>query len=75
MRRGALVLWSAKAGYVDNKGAVLKANTYQHLSSANPKVAPYGLAATKVKIVEGEKSPGLAVRCYHWLMGEVRRGA
>lgn len=63
---GTLALWSAKEGYVDDQGAVLKANQYQHLSIANPKAAPYGLAATEVldklklteatqaKIVEGQ---------------------
>lgn len=63
---GTLALWSAKSDYVDAKGDVLKANQYQHLSIANPKAAPYGLAATQVlaklgltdatkaKIVEGQ---------------------
>ena len=63
---GTLALWSAKPGYVDDKGAVLKSNDYKHLSIANPKTAPYGLAATHVldklqlteatkgKIVEGQ---------------------
>jgi molybdate transport system substrate-binding protein len=63
---GTLALWSAKEGYVDDKGDVLKKNEYQHLSIANPKAAPYGLAATQVleklgladatkaKIVEGQ---------------------
>ncbi|WP_080482313.1 molybdate ABC transporter substrate-binding protein [Pseudomonas syringae] len=63
---GTLALWSAKEGYVDNKGEVLKGNKFEHLSIANPKVAPYGLAATQVldklgltdatkpKIVEGQ---------------------
>ncbi|WP_439865566.1 molybdate ABC transporter substrate-binding protein [Pseudomonas syringae] len=63
---GTLALWSAKEGYVDSKGDALKANQYQHLSIANPKTAPYGLAATQVlsklglteatkaKIVEGQ---------------------
>ena len=45
---GTLALWSAKEGYVDSKGDVLKAGQYQHLSIANPKTAPYGLAATQV---------------------------
>ena len=45
---GTLALWSAKEGYVDDKGAVLKANQYQHLSIADAKTAPYGLAATQV---------------------------
>ncbi|WP_095143519.1 molybdate ABC transporter substrate-binding protein [Pseudomonas sp. Irchel s3b6] len=63
---GTLALWSAKDGYVDAKGNVLTSNQYQHLSIANPKAAPYGLAATQVlarlgltdkvknKIVEGQ---------------------
>ena len=63
---GTLALWSAKEGYVDDKGLVLKGNQYQHLSIANPKAAPYGLAATqtldklgltdatKARIVEGQ---------------------
>ncbi len=63
---GTLALWSAQEGYVDSKGEVLKKNEYQHLSIANPKAAPYGLAATQVleklkltdvtkaKIVEGQ---------------------
>ncbi|RJG14151.1 molybdate ABC transporter substrate-binding protein [Pseudomonas cavernicola] len=63
---GTLALWSAKDGYVDAKGEVLKKNQFKHLSIANPKAAPYGLAATQVleklnlskavapKIVEGQ---------------------
>ncbi|CAN1602085.1 molybdate ABC transporter substrate-binding protein [Pseudomonas mediterranea] len=63
---GTLALWSAKNGYVDDQGQVLKNNDFQHLSIANPKAAPYGLAATQVldklgvaaqvkgKIVEGQ---------------------
>ncbi|MBT8767529.1 molybdate ABC transporter substrate-binding protein [Metapseudomonas boanensis] len=63
---GTLVLWSAQAGYVDAKGEVLKNGQFKHLSIANPKTAPYGLAATQVleklgltqavapKLVEGQ---------------------
>jgi molybdate transport system substrate-binding protein len=63
---GALALWSARPGYVDARGDVLKANRFAHLSIANPRTAPYGLAATQVlsklgltqamagKIVEGQ---------------------
>jgi len=63
---GTLALWSPTAGYVDANGQVLKANAYRHLSIANPKAAPYGLAATQVlaqlklteatrdKLVEGQ---------------------
>jgi molybdate transport system substrate-binding protein len=45
---GQLALWSAKAGYVDNKGEVLKQGGYAHLAIANPKLAPYGAAAIEV---------------------------
>ncbi|MBD8494909.1 molybdate ABC transporter substrate-binding protein [Pseudomonas syringae] len=45
---GTLALWSAKEGYVDAKGDILKSDTWQHLSIANPRTAPYGLAATQV---------------------------
>lgn len=63
---GTLALWSAKEGLVDDKGEVLKQGDYRHLSIANPKTAPYGLAATQVldtlglteatrgKLVEGQ---------------------
>ncbi|QDF99402.1 molybdate ABC transporter substrate-binding protein [Azoarcus sp. DD4] len=42
---GKLVLWSAKEGYVDAGGEVLKNGGFKHLSLANPKTAPYGAAA------------------------------
>ena len=42
---GKLVLWSAKPGYVDSKGEVLKKGDFARLSIANPKTAPYGQAA------------------------------
>ena len=44
---GKLVLWSKDAGYVDDKGEVLQKNDFRHIAIANPKVAPYGLAATQ----------------------------
>lgn len=63
---GSLVLWSADASYLDGSDAVLKTGQFKHLSIANPKAAPYGLAATQVldklglteavksKLVEGQ---------------------
>ena len=45
---GTLALWSAKNNYVDGSGRVLSDNQFQHLAIANPKAAPYGLAATQV---------------------------
>lgn len=44
---GRLLLWSPKAGYVDEKGEVLRKGNFRHLSIANPKLAPYGLAAVE----------------------------
>ncbi|MDN5516993.1 MAG: molybdate ABC transporter substrate-binding protein [Pseudomonas sp.] len=63
---GSLVLWSADASYLDCSDEALKAGQFKHLSIANPKAAPYGLAATQVldklglteavksKLVEGQ---------------------
>jgi molybdate transport system substrate-binding protein len=63
---GKLVLWSAKAGRVDDKGTVLKAPDLGKVSFANPKVAPYGAATVQAieklgltaaltpKLVQGE---------------------
>ncbi|APQ13295.1 molybdate ABC transporter substrate-binding protein [Pseudomonas oryzihabitans] len=63
---GSLALWSPKTGYVDGEGAVLKRNAFTHLATANPKTAPYGLAAiqtlaklgltdaVQAKLVEGQ---------------------
>jgi molybdate transport system substrate-binding protein len=63
---GVLVLWSARAGFVDSAGAVLEKGDFRHLAVANPKLAPYGAAATEAlgalglleplrpKLVQGE---------------------
>lgn len=45
---GKLVLWSASPGVVDDQGAMLRQGGFQHLSIANPKLAPYGAAAVAV---------------------------
>ena len=42
---GKLVLWSAKPGFVDDKGVVLSKGNYNKIAYADPKLAPYGLAA------------------------------
>ncbi len=42
---GKLALWSAQPGYVDGKGVVLRKGGYGKLAYADPKLAPYGLAA------------------------------
>jgi molybdate transport system substrate-binding protein len=63
---GTLVLWSAKPGFVDDKGEILKKGTFAHIAVANPKTAPYGSAgmetlkkmglveAIQPKIVQGD---------------------
>ena len=45
---GKLVLWSAQAGFVDDKGEVLRKANFAHVALANPKLAPYGAAAVDV---------------------------
>ena len=42
---GRLVLWSAQPGFVDAKGAVLNNGNFNKLAIADPKLAPYGMAA------------------------------
>ncbi|MGB7598284.1 MAG: molybdate ABC transporter substrate-binding protein [Gallionella sp.] len=42
---GKLVLWSAQPGYVDDQGAVLRKGGFGKLAIADPKLAPYGVAA------------------------------
>ncbi len=63
---GRLVLWSAKPGFIDSTGTVLKAGSFSHIAIASPKLAPYGAAALQVlqklnlveamrpKLVQGE---------------------
>ena len=53
---GKLILWSAKPGYVDDKGDVLKKGSFEHIALANPKLAPYGAAAVEVMIKLGVMS-------------------
>ncbi len=63
---GKLALWSARPGFVDDRGEVLKLGRFAHIALANPELAPYGAAAIEVmtrlgvlntlkpKFVEGE---------------------
>lgn len=45
---GSLALWSAKEGFVDDQGEVLKRGGFNKLAIASPKLAPYGKAAIEV---------------------------
>jgi len=42
---GKLVLWSAQSDFLDDKGAVLIKGGFGKLAIANPRLAPYGMAA------------------------------
>jgi molybdate transport system substrate-binding protein len=46
--RGRLVLWSTKADLFETGEPYLQASGFAHLAMANPKTAPYGLAARQV---------------------------
>ncbi|MGO2235853.1 molybdate ABC transporter substrate-binding protein [Marinomonas sp. UCMA 3892] len=63
---GALALWSVKPDFIDNNDARLKSGDFNKLALANPKLAPYGIAATEVLeglgLTESTKSK--------WVMGE-----
>lgn len=52
--KGKLVLWSSKAGVVDDKGQILRKGGFAKLALANPRLAPYGAAG-----VEALKALGL----------------
>lgn len=45
---GKLALWSAKPGFVDPGGDVLRTGRFEHLAIADPKLAPYGAASVEV---------------------------
>jgi molybdate transport system substrate-binding protein len=63
---GKLVLWSKQENLVDDKGEILKTGKFERIAIANPKLAPYGAAATQAltklglmqivqpKVVQGE---------------------
>jgi molybdate transport system substrate-binding protein len=46
--KGKLALWSTKPGLVNDGATYLKNAAFAHLAMANPKTAPYGLAAQQV---------------------------
>lgn len=50
---GKLVLWSPRPGYVDASGLVLGRDDFRYLAIANPRLAPYGMAAQQVLQARG----------------------
>lgn len=50
---GRLVLYSKTPGLVDPKGAVLKTGKFEKVAIADPKTAPYGLAAVETMTKRG----------------------
>lgn len=54
---GQLVLWSKQPALVDDKGEVLKTGKFEKIALADPKLAPYGLAAvealTQLGLIDG----------------------
>ena len=64
--KGQLVLWSAQPDVVDAQGQVLQGKLPGRLALADPKLAPYGLAAT-----EALAKLGLSDRLTpNWIVGE-----
>lgn len=51
--QGRLVLWSPNKNLIDAKAAVLNTGNFRKLAIANPKLAPYGLAAKEVLQARG----------------------
>ncbi|MCB0415912.1 MAG: molybdate ABC transporter substrate-binding protein, partial [Bdellovibrionales bacterium] len=63
---GTLILWSAKEGFVDSEGEILRVGDFRKIAIANSQLAPYGRAALEVirrlniedklqpKLVQGE---------------------
>ncbi len=61
---GRLVLWSAQTGMVDSRGEILRTDRFARLAIANPKLAPYGLAAQQTLQALG-LSQALSARLVH----------
>lgn len=45
---GRLILWSPKQDFIEAQGKVLEQGKFRYLAIANPKLAPYGVAAREV---------------------------
>ncbi len=47
---GKLVLWSLDNSFIDSEGQILYDNNFRFLAIANPKIAPYGIAAKEILV-------------------------
>lgn len=45
---GKIILWSPEPDYIENSASVLNQGKFRFLAIANPKLAPYGLAAQEI---------------------------
>ncbi len=54
---GKLVLWSAQPALVEAQGAVLRTGSFRRLALADPKLAPYGVAAVETLTRMGLLAP------------------
>ena len=50
---GSLVLWSPRPGFVDADAGILGTDRFRRLAVANPKLAPYGMAARELLQARG----------------------
>lgn len=50
---GKVVLWSPQVDYVDKDGEILALGQFRHLAIANPRLAPYGVAAQQILQARG----------------------
>ena len=47
---GKLVLWSPNNSFIDSEGQILYDNNFRFLAIANPRIAPYGIAAKETLV-------------------------
>lgn len=50
---GVLVMWSARPDFIDPEGKVLESDAIRHVAVADPRFAPYGVAAEQVLRARG----------------------
>ncbi len=63
---GVLALWSPKPGFIENSPARLTSGPFNKLALANPRLAPYGMAAVEVM----QQLQLTSATQTHWVQGE-----